>query len=210
MAEKPTKSASPKTAKADSKTSEIGYDAEELVALARLDMDKGAVDQALLKLKQVFAEGEPPAEAASLMARLYAQLGLFKRAQEFYQRFLQKNPDAMLERFQLGMTYFDGGQATEALAIWEELLKATPNHPPALFYKALALAQGGNRGDARQALDLLMKTAPADNLYFGRAREMMQALDAGRTPANVRGTRETERTDMPVRRAPKDPYQTEH
>jgi tetratricopeptide (TPR) repeat protein len=210
MAEKPAKSGTPKTAKADSKPAEIGYDAEELVALARLDMDKGAVDQALLKLKQAFAEGEPAAEAASLMARLYAQLGLFKRAQEFYQRFLQANPGAMLERFQLGMTYFDGGQVKEALAIWDELLKETPNHPPALFYKALALAQGGNRNDARQMLDLLMKTAPADNLYFGRAREMLQALDAGRVPANVSGTRENERPDIPVRRAPKDPYQTEH
>jgi tetratricopeptide (TPR) repeat protein len=202
-----SKSGVSKAAKAETKA--IGYDAEELVALARLDMDKGLMDQALLKLKQAFAEGEPPAEAASLMARLYAQLGLFKRAQEYYQRFLQFNPGALLERFQLGMTYFDGGQTNEALAIWEEILKETPTHPPALFYKALALAQAGNRSDAKHVLDILLTTSAPDNLYFGRAKELMQSLDAGRMPSNV-APRPADAADAAVRRAPKDPYKTEH
>lgn len=203
--EKP-KSAVTKAAKVEPKTP--GFDTEELIALARLEMDKGAMDQALLKLKQVFADGEPPAEASSLMARLYAQLGLFKRAQEYYQRCIKANPAALLERFQLGMTYFDSGEATEALAIWDELLKDHPAHPPALFYRAYALLQNGNRADAKQSLEIIMKSAPADNLYFGRAKELIQVIDGGRAPQ--RPPRPAETADAPVRRAPKDPYKTEH
>ena len=184
------------------------FDTDELLALARLNVEKGEIDKALARVKQVLAAKTPPAEALTLGARLYAQLGLFGRAQELYQRFLQSNPGAVIETFQLGMTHMDAGQPREALAIWESLLKDHPVHPPALFYRALALSQQGNVADARHALETLLKSAPADNLYFGRGKELLQALDNGSAP--VHATSAAGNAKKPRALPQKDAYKTEH
>lgn len=152
------------------------FETDELIALARLDMDEKHYDEALWKLKQVLCEAEPPAEALSMSARLYAQIGLFARARGLYERYMALESDAIPERFQLGMTYLDGGEPTEALAVWEPLLQDVPNFPPALFYRGLALARVGQLDAARKQLDDITRMLPADNLYFGRARELLQEL----------------------------------
>jgi tetratricopeptide (TPR) repeat protein len=166
-------------AKTKAITTTDAFEADELVALARLDMDRGNVEAALGKLKQVLASADPLPEAQAMAARLYAQLGLFDRARALYQAYLQSNPGAITEKFQFGMTHFDAGQTKEALAIWDSLLKEFPTHPPALFYRALVLAQQGRTADAQQTLDILMKSAPADNLYFGRGKELLQSINSG-------------------------------
>lgn len=181
-------------------------DKEELLALTRLDIERGALEAALLKLKQVLADESPPAEALSMGGRLYAQLGLWERAKDLLQRYLKLQPNAINETFQFGMVHFDGGQAAEAKKIWEGLLKTMPTHPPALFYYGLVLAQEGKIPQAKQSLDTLLKSAPADNLYFGRAKELLQALEQAKPGAAGNGG---ERKD-PLRIAPKDPYKTEH
>ena len=171
-------------AKTKTNTTTDSFEPDELVALARLDMDRGNVEAALGKLKQVLATADPLPEAQTMAARIYAQLGLFDRARAHYQFYLQANPEAVTEKFQFGMTHFDSGQPNEALKVWEGLLKEFPTHPPALFYKALALAQQGKVSGAQQTLDILMKSAPADNLYFGRGKELLQTINSGQiTPA---------------------------
>jgi tetratricopeptide (TPR) repeat protein len=183
------------------------FEADELVALAKLDMDCGNVEAALGKLKQVLANPEPLPEAQAMAARIYAQLGLFDRARVLYQAYIQTNPAAITEKFQFGMTHLDAGQPNEALAIWEGVLKEFPTHPPALFYKALVLAQQGKPADAQQTLDILLKSAPADNLYFGRGKELLQSINNGqRIPAGrpVDGDKRT--SPLP----PPDAYKTEH
>ena len=182
------------------------FETDELVALARLDVEKGNIDQALARIKQALADATPPAEALTLGARLYAQLGLFERAQVLYQRFLKSNPGAVIESFQLGMTHLDAGQPQEALAIWDALLKDHPVHPPALFYKALALSQQGQPVDARHALETLLKSAPADNLYFGRGKELLQTLDTGAAPGATIASPNKAPRGLPQ----KDAYKIEH
>lgn len=184
------------------------FDQDELLALARLDIERGNVEAALLKLKRLLAHEPPPPDALSLGGRLYAQLGLWDRAKHLLQRYVDMRPDAINESFQLGMVHFDAGQTAEAKKIWEGLLKTHPTHPPALFYQGLALAQEGQVPQAKQSLDTLLKTAPADNLYFGRAKELSQALELQTRPASTSGNG-GEHKD-PRRLAPKDPYQTEH
>lgn len=182
-------------------------DKEELLALARLDIERGDLEAALLKLKQVLVDESPPLEALSMGGRLYAQLGLWDRAKALLQRYLSQQPNAINETFQFGMVHFDSGQTAEAKKIWEGLLKTVPAHPPALFYYGLVLAQEGQIPQARQNLDTLLKSAAADNLYFGRAKELLQALEQAR-PGSAAGNG-GERKD-PLRIAPKDPYKTEH
>ena len=156
----------------------VSLDSDELVALARVDIERGAFTDALLKIKQVLADQSPPAEAFALGGRLYAQLGLWPRARPCYERYLQANPNAVTEAFELGMVRFDSGDAAEARKIWSDLLGKHPTHPPSLFYRALALAQGNSAADARKDLDVLLKSASPDNLYFGRGRDLLRALDS--------------------------------
>src|SRR6266481_3978252 len=90
-----------------------GFETDELLALARLALESSDFEGALRKLKRVVNAENAPAEGLALAARVYAQLKLFDRAEKLYQRFLDKHPDATLERFQLGMTRFEGGKASQ-------------------------------------------------------------------------------------------------
>lgn len=155
------------------------FDTDELLALARMDMNRNQYDEALWKLKRVLQADAPPTEALSMAARLYAQLGLLERAQTLFNRYLEQDVDAVTETFQLGMTYLDAGKRSEATKVWEGLLQKHPTHPPALFYTGLVLAQTGDLSAARARLEQLLKTAPSDNLYFTRARDLLQELGKG-------------------------------
>lgn len=155
------------------------FDTDELLALAKLDLSKENTESALAKIKAALKDSKAPDEAYSLAAKIYAQLGLYQRAQAMFKSYLDKNPGAPLETFQLGMTFFDAGERQEALGIWDAILKEQPTHPPALFYTALALAQQGETDPARKRLETLLKSAPTDNLYFGRGKELLEAMQRG-------------------------------
>jgi tetratricopeptide (TPR) repeat protein len=184
------------------------FESDELLALARVALDKDDIEGALYKLKQVTEAANPPVEAFALAAKVYAQLRLFDRAETLYDRFLQKQPDAFVERFQMGMVSFDSGKADKALEIWESVLKDQPGFPPALFYKALALSQKGKLGDAKQLLESLLKSLPTDNLYFGRAKELLHAIESGQlaAPKGGNGSDKAAARSTPTGGA----YRTEH
>lgn len=152
-------------------------DVEELLTFGRLDIEQGRPEAGLLKFKQAIAAGDCPREAHVEIARLYAQLGLRKKAQLHFKRYLEQNPGDLDAKFQFGMVLFEDRQAEPALAIWNEVLKLSPRYPPALFYRALAAAQAAKTTDARQQLRSLMQAVPADNLYFARASELLKSLE---------------------------------
>ena len=185
------------------KEQSISFESDELLALASLDIERGNVEEALLKLKRVLADKTPPIEASAMAARLYAQLGLFERAKELFKTYLDKEPNAIVENFQFGMAHFDAGESNEALSIWDDVVKNDPVNPPALFYRGLVLTQLNKHADAKQSLDTLLKSTPADNLYFSRAKDLLTAIDAGQTLPNNQAA-EISATMM------KDAYQVEH
>src|ERR1044071_2587756 len=121
----------------------------ELLALARRDLDAGRMEEALITLKNLIAQPKPDAEALPVAARLYAQLGLMEKARDCYKRYVKAKPDAVLETFELGVTYFEGGEGAEAKKIWDKVLGTEPTHPPTLFYSGLLAAQEGRMPDAR-------------------------------------------------------------
>lgn len=157
----------------------VELDGEELFVLARLDLEQGRVEAALLKFKHVLAEKNPPVEALIETARLYAQLGLRKKAQPLFKSYLEKKSDDVDARFQLGMVLFEDDQAEAALPIWDQVLKASPQYPPALFFRAVATAQSGNTTVARQQLKALMQSTAPDNLYFAKASDLLKAIESG-------------------------------
>jgi len=152
-------------------------DNDELLALARRDLEASRWEEALIKLKQVLAEKEPIPEALTMAARLYAQLGLMAKARACYERYLKAKPGAVLETFELGITYFEGGERGEAKKIWDKVLDKAPTHPPTLFYSGLLAAQEGRVPDARRNLDVLIKSTPADNLYVTRGKDLLRDID---------------------------------
>jgi tetratricopeptide (TPR) repeat protein len=151
---------------------------DELVALARHHIDSNRLDLALEKLKLVLAGNAPEPEAIAMTARLYAQLGLPRRAQELFQHYLALHPDAPTEQFQLAMAYFNDGQAEQAQVLWDAILERDPVHPPALYFSALHQARQGKAQDARRHLDVLLQSAASSNLYAERGRELLQSLDS--------------------------------
>lgn len=175
-------------------------DGEELFVLARLDLEQGRIEAGLLKLKRALVEEGAPAEVRLETARVYAQLGLRKKAQSHFKTYLEQKPDDVDARFQLGMALFEDNQSSTALLLWDQVLKSSPQYPPALFYLALAAAQAGKTGEARQQLKSLMQSVAPDNLYFGKASDLLKALDAA----------PQEKQDSVRVIAPGAAYRTEH
>ena len=154
----------------------VEFDCPELVALARLDMNKGQLDQALAKIKRATRMEPHNSEALLLNAKLYAQLRLFDKAKQCYSQFLELNPEVHTEKFEYGMVHFENKEVDRALTLWNEVLSVMPQHPPALFYKGLAMAQKGQLDSARQTLEMLLRAVAADNLYFERAKELLAKI----------------------------------
>lgn len=177
-------------------------EADELLALASFDIEKGQLESGLLKLKKILSMPEPNPEAIAMAARLYAQIGLLPRAKDLFQRYLQSNPAAINEQFQLGMVHFDSRELKDAQKIWEEILASTPIHPPALYYMGLLNAQQNQLGDARRHLEVLLKSVATDNLYFERSKELLQAIDNSLQGMLV--------SENPMHPAANTPYQVEH
>jgi tetratricopeptide (TPR) repeat protein len=153
------------------------FDPEELLALARRDLDAGRLEEALLKLKRLIAGKDALVDAFPFAARVYGQLGLIEKARACYKRYLEAKPGALPESFELGITYFEGGDPKEARQIWDRVLSAAPTHPPTLFYSGLLAARDGRVPDARRNLDVLFKSTPADNLYVTRGRELLNDIE---------------------------------
>lgn len=155
------------------------FDGEELLALARLDIQKGSVDAALAKLKQALLDSAAPIEAALETARVYAQLGLRHKAKPLYERYLSERSGDWDAKFQLGMLCFESGESLEAMRLWDEVLASVPVHPPALFYKGLWLAESRRGEEAASVLESLLRQVDSENLYFGRTQTLLRSIKEG-------------------------------
>lgn len=146
---------------------------DEIMALLKIDLQKEDFDKALIKTKYI---KKPDQEAISLIAKVYAQIGLFEKSRKYYEQFLKKDTGAVNERFQLGMVLHDSGDVQGAYQEWNNVLESEPTHPPTLFYKGLTLANEGKLAEAQQIITLLLQTAASDNLYFGRAKNLLDNM----------------------------------
>jgi tetratricopeptide (TPR) repeat protein len=172
-------------AKTDARPTPDGFDGEELFALARLDIEKGNIADALLRLKKVTAGDPVPTGAFSICGQLYARLGLWDHALKMFQKHLERHPDALGEKFSLGLAHGNAGRAAEAMKIWDELLQKQPTYIPALFYRGLLRAQQRQHAAARQDLELLVRSAAGDDPYLKPGKELLQSLELQQPPAKA-------------------------
>lgn len=150
-------------------------DQEELLALARIDIENNALSDALVKLKYAKRQVESD-ESLVMLARLYARIGLFEKAKSHFEQFLHNNPEALVEKFQYGMTHFDSNDDEHALKVFQEILQSQNDHPPALYYSAVIYSRKLENDKATQYLGLLLSTAPKDNLFYLRAGELLSNI----------------------------------
>lgn len=181
------------------KNPESNLDADERLALVKWYIDQNRLDRALGEIK-VLLDDDADGELLLTGARLYAQLRLFERAETLFTRYLEQNPDSGNARFQLGMTRFDGGDLAGALDTWQQVLEAEPNNPPALFYSALARLQKGEAGESGPMLQQIIDSTRDDNLYHGKARDLLAQMQQSAEPKAGVGSSQTG----------KNPYATEH
>ena len=152
-------------------------DADELLALAKLDIESRNFEAALKKLKLVVGADDTPEEAYLVMARLYATLGLFVKSQQLYESYNEAKPQNTIGRFEFGMTLFDSNNMSGALEYWDTILNENRTHPPSLFYSALAHRQLGQISKARDCLDILMKSVTPENMYFQKGKDLGLSID---------------------------------
>lgn len=152
------------------------FDLDESLALARHEIESKQYASALGRLKALAQESPPSAQAVLLLARLHGQLGLPERAQAGFERYLELEPAAVHERFELGVSLFEQGQVERALQAWGRVLEQVSTYPPALYFSAVAHAQTGARSQAEQLLQALLQSTAVDNMYHERGRELAQRL----------------------------------
>lgn len=152
---------------------------DELVILAGLDLEANNLAGALIKLKLAHRMGGK-GDLLPMLARLYARLGLFEKAKTLFAEYLQDNPDALIEKFQYGMTFYDSNQLNEAHGVFESILDKEPHHPPAMFYSSLILSRQEKIDDATIKLENILATVDKQNLFYQRAREQLVELHPNR------------------------------
>jgi tetratricopeptide (TPR) repeat protein len=162
----------------------MDFDIHENIALARNALEKADFGTALRYVKPALQQNDFPDEALVIGGAIYSNLRLFDRAEKLFKRFLEKNPKAAGERLQLGVVQAQLGKVKEAIASWEHVLKENPDFFPASLYKGTALLQEGRIAEARECLDVVLRTAPAASPFFGHARDLLQAI-GGRPGGNA-------------------------
>lgn len=154
------------------------WDADELLVLARLDLQKENVEGALHKLKQAKQLTATASVIDVELGRLYAQIGLRKRAIPYFETYVQSFSADTDARFQLGMAHYEEGDHESATATWLAVSAVDPTYPPLLYFQALLLSQRGETSQAKEQLRRALEVLPADNLYFSRARDLLSSLEA--------------------------------
>ena len=149
---------------------------DELFALAQFELSKEDLSNAFIKLKALITRDDCPLMTHSAIARCYARLQLFPQAEKHFGLFVKEAPDALVEKFQLGLTILDQDRKEEALTLWDEVLKEAPNFPPILYHKALLLARENQIEEAKNLLKELFANTPSDNFYFNKGKELSDAL----------------------------------
>lgn len=149
---------------------------DEQLALALHEIELKAYASALVRLKRLVAADPPQSEALQSLAKLYGTLGLPQRAQVQFERYLAQRPQALHERFELGMSLLEQGQPEQALQQWQAVLQQQAGYPPALYFSAVALAGQSQQEEACRCLDELFAVSAPDNVYHERGLALAQRL----------------------------------
>jgi cytochrome c-type biogenesis protein CcmH/NrfG len=103
--------------------------------------------------------------------------GDFGRALAGYKNILDRDPENLEARTQIGVLLARGQHYDEAIKTFDGVLSMQPNYPHALFEKGLVLFQGkGEPLEGVKVWEQLIETAPPNNEYAVAAKRMLSQV----------------------------------
>jgi tetratricopeptide (TPR) repeat protein len=167
--------------------------AEACNNLGRALAEGGQLDRALGLFERALRLNPRYAEAYTNLGIGLAQKGRLAEAVRAFERALVFNPGLTGARFPLGNALYSLGRAHEALAHWRQVLRAEPEHAPALERVAWVLATSAD-ASVRNGGEAVRLAAKAVELTGGQDAEMLATLAAafaegGRFPEAVETAR---------------------
>ncbi len=150
----------------------------------------------VVKMERHLAQNPEDGEGWKIVAPVYARTEQFDKAANAYRNAIRLlPPDADLYG-SLGesLLAMANGQVTpDAQAAFQKSLELNRDNPRAEFYLALALAQAGRVGDARDAYEALLGKSPPDAPWVPLVQRAIAELNS---PANPDAPRNPDAADM--------------
>lgn len=116
-----------------SSASKSNLDSEELVHLAIKSSEQNNNEDAILKLKQAIVQSPDNANAHFMLGAIYAELGMYERAQQCFQAAILANPELHIASFQSGLLQITSGELDSAKQVWSNLDSLGEDHYLVLF-----------------------------------------------------------------------------
>jgi Tfp pilus assembly protein PilF len=101
-------------------------------------------------------------QAAYYLAVAWERLGHLELAEKNYRAALELDPKLAEAGVNLSQMFLDGNKPKEALAVLDQALKASPQHPDLLLNRAVTLEKLGNKAEALTAYGAAVKARPGD------------------------------------------------
>lgn len=135
-------------------TSSAVFDQDELLHLAIVATRRGDHGTALAFLKEGVQRFPDDARLAYMLGAEHAQIGLYDRAEEEFERALTLAPELHTARFQLGLLRMTNGNIESARTGWQPLDDMLPaDHALVLFKKGLEALSEERIDDARALIE---------------------------------------------------------
>ena len=111
------------------------------------------------------------------LGRVYAKMHLFDEAIECYEEFLDDNPQAYIEYFQVGLVCLELARQDGLRRNLDKSLQINQHFTPALYYRAIASLMEDDESTALKFLDKTLASAEENNLYFDVAKKLKKSLN---------------------------------
>lgn len=141
---------------------------------------QNSIDELVARAESHLAENPRDGQAHDVLAPIYMRMGRVDDAVNAYRKAIDILGESPARQSGLGeaLSAQNGGRVTgDALAAFDRALALEPGQAKARFFKALALAQGGDLGGARSAFSAIAEDKSADP-WDGAAREVIGQIDA--------------------------------
>jgi predicted Zn-dependent protease len=142
--------------------------------------------QKLAEYKARLEKNPKDIEALVFMGNANYDIQRFEKAQEFYLRALEVDPNNTHVRTDLASSYQNLGETDRALEELNKVLKADPNHEVALYNSGVILLNEKNDAErATAAWEKLVQLKPNDPLSEELKKKISELKQTGNTPKPV-------------------------
>ena len=133
--------------------------------------------QAALDYASAYLEAAPDeARALSVAYQANRALGREEEAQAAFAKLAASDPERVIQTFhEEGVTHFNAGRNAQAIASFQQVLQADPQHARTIYMLGLCYASAGDVDKAREHLTRFIELAP-DDPDAAVARDMLSGL----------------------------------